>query len=138
MPVNYQWLQRIILYANNFQHQINNMQPEQRMQRRFDNDYNLSKRIADSLRAKADPNQSLVLIPSSVYFKKHGIKYNVPEPAVFYYYTGIKSTWPGSDKSKEANWIVKIKNNRIIIDSVVDPQMLRDSINAYKKNGGFF
>ena len=74
LPVNRQWLQtRIFPYWAGTKYQVNHMDKEERMKRRFLNEYILSRQIADSFEVKGIKNEVLVLIPPTSYFKKNGI-----------------------------------------------------------------
>lgn len=128
LPRNQQWIIRLIGYAENFRYQLSNLETEKRMQRRFGNDYNYSKIIFDSVAAKANKSTALVLIPPPAYFKKSGIDYNVPEPAVFYYFTGLKTTGLNSPMADQANWYVRLNGQQITIDTIKSIQSVRDSI----------
>ncbi|WP_315821984.1 hypothetical protein [Paraflavitalea speifideaquila] len=77
----------------------------------------------------------LVLMPPSNYFHKMGIKYHVPEPAVFYYYTGLKTIWANSKEAVQANWFVRVYQGEIIVDSVTDKKKLQDTIGVFQKMG---
>lgn len=136
LPVNRQWLQtRIFPYWAGTKYQVNHMDKEERMKRRFLNEYILSRQIADSFEVKGIKNEVLVLIPPTSYFKKMGIAYHVPEPAIFYYYTGLKTTWANSKQASKANWYVRAVNGKLVMDSVKNNQDLSDSIKAFIQLG---
>ncbi len=111
------------------------MQPEQRMARRFKLDYTLSKQIADSFRIKKITNP-LVLLPPSASFKKAGLNYVVPEPAVFYYFTGLRTVAFNGPMAMKANYMVLLNGKRFTIVPVKDTLVLKDSIASYLKKGG--
>ncbi|HWJ90073.1 MAG TPA: hypothetical protein VNR87_03130 [Flavisolibacter sp.] len=73
-----------------------------------------------------------MLLPPSAYFKNKGLNYHVPEPAVFYYYTGVKTVWVNSVDAAKADWVVSF-NGIIRIDSVQNKRMIQDTIASYKK-----
>lgn len=136
LPVNRQWLQkRIFTYWSATKYQKDHMDTEERMNRRFLNEYILSRQIADSFALKGNKDEVLVLIPPTSYFKIMGIDYHVPEPAVFYYYTGLKTTWANSPHAARSNWYVRVKNGKLVIDSVVNKQAFTDSIKAFIQLG---
>ena len=64
-----------------------------------------------------------------------GIAYHVPEPAIFYYYTGLKTTWANSKQASKANWYVRAVNGKLVMDSVKNNQDLSDSIKAFIQLG---
>lgn len=72
-------------------------------------------------------------MPPSAYFRKKNVNYHVPEPAIFYYYTGLKTTWINSSSALEANWLVAVDNGSLKLVPVKDRKVLLDSIKAFKK-----
>jgi hypothetical protein len=105
------------------------------MQYRFDSDYIYSKQIALLLEKKGVEKTALALMPPTNYFKAKHINYHVPEPVVFYYFTGIKTLWGNNSNAAEANWYVHVHEGRLVIDSVTNRQSLQDTIAMYKKIG---
>ena len=73
------------------------------------------------------------MVPPSAYFKERGVDYDVPEPAVFYYYTGLRTTWINSPIAMEADWMVIADKGRYQVVPVTDKTVLSDSINNLKK-----
>lgn len=131
LPQNSQWMgKRIVPYWYDFQYQKNHLGIEERKIARYKDSYPQSKKIAAYLSNK---NNVLVLLPSEAYFKKYGLVYKVPEPAVFYYFTGLKTTWANSSMAPKATWIVGMRNNQLVIDSVSSPGQVEDSIASYQK-----
>src|SRR5690349_20934657 len=85
LPRNQEWMAfRILPYWRDISYQKSNLKAEDRKRIRYKDAYIYSKQIADFFHTK-NQDSVLVLIPSTAYFNKHGIKYHVPEPAVFYY-----------------------------------------------------
>jgi len=133
LPVYRTWLQdKVIDNAKDFTREASNLNIEYRMQNRFDSVYIYSKQIETQLLQK-HAKSALVLVPPGGYFHQYGINYHVPEPAVFYYFTGVKTVWYNCSDAADAAWIVKPVNGRLVIDSVTSKQTLRDSIAVYKK-----
>lgn len=135
LPRNKEWANTLISYWRGFQNQKNSPDTESRMQRRFGNNYIYSRNIADSLTKRSQHTNNLVLMPPTNYFKKMGMDYHVPEPAVFYYYTGIKTTWANSKDAINANWLVHVRDGKIVLESVSDKKSLQDTIDHFKKLG---
>lgn len=135
LPRNRKWSGTVLSYVNDFQEQRNHLDRTTRMRERFENDYVFSKNIADSFEQKGKKREVLVLMPPSAYFTKMGIPYHVPEPAVFYYYTGLKTIWANSKDAIHAGWYVRVNQGKIIIDSVTDRRSLQDTIIAFQKMG---
>lgn len=133
VPKNREWLnKRVIAYWNDFRKNRNNTDPEQRKIARWESDYIFSKEIANHFPKDSDA-KVLVLLPPSQYFTDRKINFHVPEPAVFYYYTGLKTAWITSEKAMQANWIVVVREKKLECIPVTDRQMLADSIASFKK-----
>ena len=131
LPRNQVWFnERIVSYYKEFGQQSNHMDYEYRRINRWGKAYIYSKQIAGLFESRNNKNNVLVLLPSSAYFKTRGVEYEVPEPLVFYYYTGLKTTWVGSNEAVKANWYVTVKNKALIIDSVTK-ETYRDSIGIF-------
>jgi hypothetical protein len=134
LPKNSEWFnKRIIGYWNDFQVQKDHPDIEHRKVKRWGSDYTISKQISGFFSKTYNRDSVLVLIPPSAYFKERNINYHVPEPAVFYYYTGLKTAWINSTEARKANWIVAANNGTLRLVPVSDKKVLLDSINAFKK-----
>jgi hypothetical protein len=81
------------------------MEPEDRLAIRLTHSYIISRSVGEKLRTKHQENSAIVLLPPQGYIKEAQADYPVPEPAVFYYYSGIRSKWinsPGIDSATHA------------------------------------
>ena len=134
LPKNREWFnQRIIGYWNDFTVQKDRPDIEHRKVKRWEESYTFSKQISDFFSNNHNRDSVLVLIPPSAYFRERNIDYHVPEPAVFYYYTGLKTTWINSAEALKVNWMVTGNNGSLKLVPVSDKKVLSDSINAFKK-----
>lgn len=134
LPKNQSWFNgRIVGYWNDFNFQRHDLDPEVRKIERWGNSYLFSKQIADYLSKRGARNNALILLPPTSYFKERSVDYHVPEPAVFYYYTGVKSTWIDSKQSATANWMVAADHGQLKIIPVKDKQMMNDSLAVFNK-----
>ncbi|HEX6332634.1 MAG TPA: hypothetical protein VFZ78_00325 [Flavisolibacter sp.] len=119
LPANRDWFHnRILRYYGNIGRQRNHLDIEYRKVTRWGNAYTYSKGIADFLEQKGVKETALVALPPTSYFKANGLNYHVPEPAVFYYYTGLKTTWVNSTQATRANWFVRVQQGQLVLDSV--------------------
>jgi len=135
-PANGEWLRaRIIGSLQDIKTEHTKMGLEERMQYRFDSDYVYSKQIARLFEQKGIKDKALVLVPPTTYFTVKKMRYHVPEPVVFYYYTGLKIVWGNNLNAADANWYIYVQNGHFVMDSVVNRQSLQDTIAAYKKLG---
>lgn len=135
LPANRTWAKKLISYYNDLPYEMRHMGKEERMKARFGNNYTISKTIARYFKQQNLLDKSLVLMPPTSYFKKQGIRYHVPEPAVFYYYTGLKTIWADSPHAIEANWFVHVQDGKMVIEPVTDKKALQDTISVYNKMG---
>ncbi len=134
LPRNKAWLQtRPLTYLNEFFQQKDALAIEHRKRQRWGAAYTVSKQIAGLMARERTKDSLLVVLPPKGYFKDRQIDYPVPEPAVFYYYTGLKTVWPNSAEAMKANRIIRAANGDLFIDTVKDKQRLADTLEAFKK-----
>jgi hypothetical protein len=134
LPGNRQWFnQRIIGYWNDFLVQKDSPGIEHRKAERWEESYTISKQITNLLPKNYNINTGLVLIPPSAYFAERKIDYHVPEPAVFYYYTGLRTTWINSSEAVKANWMVTANSGSLKLVPVSNEKDLLDSINVFQQ-----
>jgi hypothetical protein len=134
LPHNRTWGKKLIAYSRDFNKQRKVMNEEVRLSKRFGNEYIYSKTIADKMRMNGQ-HDALLLMPPTSYFTKAGMQYHVPEPAVFYYFTGIKTVWAESKEAIKADVYVYVKDGQLILGKGNNKNILQDSINAFKKLG---
>jgi len=124
--------ERIIGYWDEFLEQKNELDIQARLVYRFGNNYTISKAIASFFEQKKihDP---LILLPPTEYFETNHIPYHVPEPAVFYYYTGTKTIWVDSKEAVKAKWYVRANDGFLFIDSITSTKQFDTIITHFKK-----
>ena len=128
------WLnQRILPYWEDFKEQKLNLDLEERKLARYQTDYLFAKNVTGFFEKRGNANKVLLLLPPSDYFVANGLQIHVPEPAVFYYMTGLKTIWANSPEAAKANWVLTAKNGGLGFDSVINKQVLQDTIAAFKK-----
>ncbi len=131
LPANKYWLnKRIFGYSKEFLSQKDHLSLEYRKAKRFGNHYIYSKQIADSIKEK---HREFILIPPTSYFEKNGIKYNPPEPSVFYYFTGLRTVTIKSPYVMKATRLVVVRNEQIVVEKITDIVAIADSINSWKR-----
>ena len=134
MPENRIWAGKLITYWKEFGKQRKATDEETRMIKRFGNEYTFSVLIADKMK-KSGRRQTLLLMPPTSYFMKAGVNYHVPEPAVFYYFTGIKTVWANSPEALGAEWYVRVDQGKIVLSSASNKMIIQDTIAAFRKLG---
>ena len=135
LPRNQKWAAVILSYWQSFPNQSRHLDKNYRMELRFENDYRYSRQIADYFKNKRMQDAVLVLMPPTNYFTKMGMHYHVPEPAVFYYYTGLKTIWANSEEAFKAGWYVQVNDGKLSIDSVTDRSKFQQTIHMFRKLG---
>ena len=106
---------------------------EERKVNRYGYDYLFPKTVASFFEKKGNANKVLLLVPTTDYFKEHGVDIHVVEPSVFYYFTGLKTVWAHSPKALNANWILTVDKGQLVFDSVTSKAMLMQKIDSFKK-----
>lgn len=105
IPFYNNWLYNKVL-NNNFLSEVKYLSPEARNIRRFGYSYTVYEDIQSAVQ---NYNNAMILMPPNEYVKSKKVKELViPEPAVFYYFTGIKSVWANSPGAALANWVVLV------------------------------
>ena len=106
IPFYNNWLYSKVL-NNNFFTECSQMDLDARNIRRFGYSYTVYKDIQNTLGDKKDV--TLLLPPDKYVATKKIPDLVIPEPAVFYYFTGIKSVWANSPDVSLANWVLLVR-----------------------------
>jgi hypothetical protein len=131
---NKRWFnERIMSYWEDFKEQKLNLDLEERKLMRYQTDYLIAKNVTGFFEKRGVAGKVLVLMPPTDYLKANNLDVHVPEPAVFYYFTGLKTIWANSPEASKATWFVSAKNGVLVFDSVTNKQILLDTIAAYNK-----
>jgi hypothetical protein len=105
IPTYQQWINNKVL-NNNLLVELRYMSAEARNIRRFGYSYTVFKDMA-ALLTRYDT--VTLLMPSTEYVVAKKVPdLIIPEPAVFYYFTGIRSTNVNSPDANRANWVMII------------------------------
>ncbi len=116
---------------NNMFEQMQNMDINYRKQYRFGSSYMVYK---DMERMLSKHKDVVVLLPTTDYMRSVNITYvDMPEPAIFYYFTGIRSVIANSPDVQLANWtlLASKKGGMRVLDIKSKPQ-LDSLISLYK------
>jgi len=134
LPANKTWiLDNVWPYWKDIKSQRNNLNLVARKNIRYGSAYIQSRKITAFFERKGIQQQVLVLVPGTRYFSNNKYSYEVPEPSVFYYYTGLKTVRPADANAADANWWVHLQNGQLVMDSVTDKKTFADSIQVLKK-----
>ena len=139
-PFNNNWLHEKIFNENfSIFDQAEHQSIEERMEFRFGNNYNAYQAIISTLKANTNNNLKdvLLLLPPAAYTREVKVEGNfeAPEPAVFYYFTGIKSVIAKSPNVDSANWAFVVENHKMWLRKINSKQYIRDLVSIYDKYG---
>lgn len=132
IPQNNAWLYSKILEHNDIYMQAQHLNLEDRREMRYGDSYQVYKLLEKRLEGKKDV---VLLFPPEEYLKAmHLDKIVIPEPAVFYYYTGVKSVWVTSSEVGSANYLVMIsKDDKVYVEPLKSREQTDSMIAVYKK-----
>ncbi len=134
VDVNKNWFnQRIITYWDEFIDQKDQLDIEYRKEVRLGDSYSASRAISETYKKIKGKDDTLLLMPPSAYIKAAGLIYHVPEPAVFYYYTGIKTVWSNSIDARKANWYFDFANGKMVLNKIQDTIQLQRVLVEFNK-----
>lgn len=102
---------------------------------RYGISYTISMRVRDAVRKKGMTRAVILFEPNSYYRDSLHIYPNIhaPEPAVFYYYTGLEGVWTNSPNVDKANFLLRISTKGAALDTIRSPQHLQEILARYKK-----
>jgi hypothetical protein len=105
------------------------------MKSRYGISYVISTRVKEVVEKKNIVNPVILFEPNSYYRDSLHIYPNVraPEPAVFYYYTGLVGVWTNSPNVSNANFLVRVTKKGVSLDAIRTPQQLQQILANYKK-----
>jgi hypothetical protein len=105
------------------------------MKSRYGISYVISTRVKEVVEKKNIVNPVILFEPNSYYRDSLHIYPNVraPEPAVFYYYTGLVGVWTNSPNVSNANFLVRVTKKGVALDAIRTPQQLQQILANYKK-----
>jgi len=97
--------------------------------------YFLSMRVKEVVENKHIANPVILFEPNSYYRDSLHVYPNVkaPEPAVFYYYTGLEGVWINSPDVGRANLLVKVGKKGISLETIHSPAELQQILAFYRK-----
>lgn len=98
--------------------------------------YTVSMKVKEVVEKRKIPHAVILFEPNSYYRDSLHIYNNIraPEPAVFYYYTGLEGVWTNSPDVSKANFLVRItKTKGVLLDEIKSPQQLQQILERFKK-----
>ncbi|HTR31119.1 MAG TPA: hypothetical protein VMH27_17730 [Puia sp.] len=111
------------------------MDPVAIMKSRYGVSYTISMRVKEVIEQKRIAHPVILFEPNSYYRDSLHIYPNVraPEPAVFYYYTGLEGVWINSPDVEKANYLVRVSKQGVVLDAIRNQQQLQQILAYYRK-----
>jgi hypothetical protein len=133
IPGNKVWLnERILNFTDNIYDELDMMSLEDRRIYRLGGTYIGSVAIKKSV-ATIDVKAPLILLPPTDYLKSHGIDAAMPEPIVFYYYTGLQAVQATSSNVLESNIaLIASRNKMLDVVKMKNELAVKDVLKEYK------
>ncbi|HET6254282.1 MAG TPA: hypothetical protein VFE32_09420 [Puia sp.] len=105
------------------------------MKSRYGISYQISARIKEVVEKKNVANPVILLEPNGYYRDSLHIypKVRAPEPAVFYYYTGLEGVWINSPDVDKANFLVRVTKKGVTLDAIRSKEQLQQILAFYRK-----
>ncbi|HVS98529.1 MAG TPA: hypothetical protein VHE54_18685 [Puia sp.] len=97
--------------------------------------YTVSLKIKQAVENKKVSDPVILFEPNSFYRDSLHIYPGIraPEPAVFYYYTGLEGVWMNSPDVTRANFLVRISKKGVVLEDIRSPAQLHRILERYKK-----
>ncbi len=122
----------LVFYKSEIYDQTDIMELEERRRNRWSNTYTDALNIKKYLDTSGikDP---LLIMPPPEYVKKNFPKALIPEPIVFYYFAGVKTTWPESKFAEKANVAMFLSAETMAIKKIENKEQLEEVRKFYKQ-----
>jgi hypothetical protein len=103
------------------------------MNERYGITYTMSMKIKEVVAKKNVTHPIILFEPNGYYRDSLRIPIRVPEPAVFYYYTGLEGVWINSPNATKANFLLRVSKKGATLDDIRSPQQLQQILAFYKR-----
>ena len=103
------------------------------MEARYGIIYTISLKVKAVIEKKKVAYPVVLFEPNSYYRDSLHIQLRAPEPAVFYYYTGLQGVWTNSPNVSKANFLLRISKKGVNLDEIKSPAQLQQILANYKK-----
>lgn len=131
IPLNKQWFKDHILnFTDDIYEEINYMDPEVRKEYRWAASYVMTKSIKETIE-KHKIDSPLILTPPDKYYKKYNAELIIPEPVVFYYYSGLRTTMIGAKDVYKANFGIIYEGNTMKLVPLNNREQIQHVIDIY-------
>lgn len=103
-----------------------------RMAARYGVGYSICMKVKEFVEKKKLVDPVILFEPNSYYRDSLHIPIKVPEPAVFYYYTGLTGVWMTSKDVKKARFLLQISNKGVNMEEIQSPAQLQQILAHYR------
>jgi hypothetical protein len=105
------------------------------MKERYGVGYTICLKVKEAVEKKHLAHPIILFEPNSFYRDSLHIysQIHAPEPAVFYYYTGLEGVWTNSPNVSKANLFLRISKKGVNLDEIHTPEQLQRILDFYKK-----
>lgn len=100
---------------------------------RYGVSYTICMKVKEFVNKRKLNNPVILFEPNSYYRDSLHMPIRVPEPAVFYYYTGLQGVWMNSGEVSKARFLVRISKKGVNMDEIKSPAQLSLILNNYRK-----
>jgi hypothetical protein len=102
---------------------------------RYGFSYTLSTKIKEVMAKRGVSHPVILFEPNSYYRDSLHIYPNIkaPEPAVFYYYTGMEGLWINSPDTARINFLVRVTKKGVTLEAIRTPQQREAILTYYRK-----
>lgn len=131
-PANNVWLTgRLWPYIASFPLEKDHMSLDDRKAYKYRESYMILMNAANYLSSHnaVDP---VILLPPNSYIREQHVKLHVPEPVVFYYFTGYRAVWTDSPGVENADWALLIHDGKVHLAHLKGPEQLQELLALYK------
>jgi len=136
MPGNQTWLKnRIYPYFKDLKTQLQNRDIEYRRASRYSTYYTYTKKISEDFKKIKQSSDSTLylLMPTSQYFKRNGILYDVPDPVTFYYFSGVKIVQSNNPDTAKAKCFLHIQDKAFSVRYFQNNSERSDSLVTFRQ-----
>lgn len=127
---------RPVQYWSDFLNEENDtLDPEGIMKSRYGMAYMISMRVKEVVEQRHIQHPVILFEPNSYYRDSLHIypKLKAPEPAIFYYYTGLEGVWINSPDTSKANLLVRVTRKGVALDIIRTDEQRRRILDYYRK-----
>ena len=124
-------------FENEYEHisyEMDHMAPEERMESRFGSTYIIQKKASIMLNNVNAQNVVVLLPPQGIVDRQNSYSHSftVPEPAVFYYFTGYRAVTKNSPEVSTANWAMMADGGKIALRRIPRKNFVDSLLKMYQ------